>query len=166
MQNSFEFQVLTNSTFCAILIFEAVREFTSRSATNREMGFELSYLILPLCLSKETSDLIGNMNAPGIMSRALAESPQLPVGLNERVIKMASMTEEAIATARASELIGLELDKIKSVARLGLYPIRKTPTNFYHSRDSKQRISCAKRLGATFEELGSRTISQLLNIHW
>ncbi|HEY3294272.1 MAG TPA: three component ABC system middle component [bacterium] len=90
-QRPFEIRNLFNPAFCGLILFRALHGFEERDA--RGMPFSLSLLVLPLCLHKDTRDVIADSPLSYLL-KTVEKNQQVMVGLADRVTQMLPYTFE------------------------------------------------------------------------
>lgn len=81
----FEIRNLFNPAFCGLVLFRALQGY--EELDTRGMPFSLSLLVLPLCLHKESRDVIVRRSRKYLL-RIAEKNPQLQVGFADRAISM------------------------------------------------------------------------------
>lgn len=139
----------TNPAFCAAVVVE----FTKGYMSNRPEGPEtpLVYLALPVALSGELAGAFGGTNKNTGLLEWLERSPQVQIGLAERVNASLEIVSEAVRFGCFSRVLA-----IGEGARLRLGDRKLKESAFRTLGDEpKQTIKNAKRLGQWFATAGS-----------
>ncbi|QWA09148.1 hypothetical protein GTU79_16990 [Sodalis ligni] len=91
-QRPFEIRNLFNPAFCGIVLFRALQGY--EEANSGGMPFSLALLVLPLCLQKDSRQVIAE-NPRRYLLKIIENNPQLLVGFAERASNMLPFTLEA-----------------------------------------------------------------------
>jgi hypothetical protein len=84
-QRPFEIRNLFNPAFCGLVLFRALRGYEEEDA--RGMPFSLSLLVLPLCLHKDSREVIAR-NPRSYLLKTTEKNQQVMVGFADRVTHM------------------------------------------------------------------------------
>lgn len=84
-QRPFEIRNLFNPAFCGLVLFRALRGYEQEDV--RGMPFSLSLLVLPLCLHKDSREIIAS-NPRSYLLKTTEKNQQVMVGFAERVTHM------------------------------------------------------------------------------
>jgi hypothetical protein len=84
-QRPFEIRNLFNPAFCGLILFRALYSYEEEDA--RGMPYSLSLLVLPLCLHKDSREVIAN-NPRSYLLKTTEKNPQVMVGFADRVTNM------------------------------------------------------------------------------
>lgn len=84
-QRPFEIRNLFNPAFCGLVLFRAMQGYEEEDA--RGMPFSLSLLVLPLCLHKDSREVIARSSRSYLL-KITEKNPQLQVGFADRVTAM------------------------------------------------------------------------------
>ncbi|WP_298331466.1 three component ABC system middle component, partial [Asticcacaulis sp.] len=76
-QRPFEIRTLFNPAFCGLVMFRALLGYEEEDA--RGMPFSLSLLVLPLCLHKDSREVIAN-SPRSYLLRTAEKNQQIMVG--------------------------------------------------------------------------------------
>jgi hypothetical protein len=90
-QCPFEIRNLFNPAFCGLILFRALHGYEQQDA--RGMPFSLSLLVLPLCLHKDSREVIAASPRTYLLKTA-EKNQQVMVGLAGRVTQMLPYTFE------------------------------------------------------------------------
>lgn len=81
----FEIRNLFNPAFCGLVLFRALHGYEEEGA--RGMPFSLSLLVLPLCLHKDSREVIAS-NPRSYLLKTTEKNQQVMVGFADRVTQM------------------------------------------------------------------------------
>lgn len=84
-QRPFEIRNLFNPAFCGLILFRALHGYEKEDA--RGMPFSLSLLVLPLCLHKDSREVIAS-NPRSYLLKTAGKNQQVKVGFANRVTQM------------------------------------------------------------------------------
>lgn len=84
-QRPFEIRNLFNPAFCGLVLFRALNGYEEEDA--RGMPFSLSLLVLPLCLHKESREVIAS-SPRSYLLKTTEKNQQIMVGFADRVTQM------------------------------------------------------------------------------
>jgi hypothetical protein len=146
-QRPFEIRNLFNPAFCGLVLFRAMKGYEEEDS--RGMPFSLSLLVLPLCLHKDSREVIA-ANPLSYLLKISERNPQMQVGFAERV---------SVMLPYAFEGFGLLMDRgcisITDDGRLQTVPdkIRKTVKGTDETK-SCQRV--ARIIGKEFACIADR----------
>lgn len=84
-QRPFEIRNLFNPAFCGLVLFRALHGYEEKDA--RGIPFSLSLLVLPLCLHKESREVIAGSPRRYLL-KTTEQNQQVMVGFAERVTNM------------------------------------------------------------------------------
>ncbi len=84
-QRPFEIRNLFNPAFCGLVLFRALHGFEEQDA--RGMPFSLSLLVLPLCLHKDSREVIAG-SPRAYLLKTTEKNQQVVVGFADRVTQM------------------------------------------------------------------------------
>ena len=84
-QRPFEVRNLFNPAFCGLILFRALHGYENEDA--RGMQFSLSLLVLPLCLHKDSREVIAG-NPRSYLLKTVEQNQNILVGFAERVTHM------------------------------------------------------------------------------
>lgn len=151
-----EIRNLFNPGFCGLLLFRALTGF--HEPDENGMPFSLSLLILPLCLQRQSREILQRGNRSYFL-KVVAEHPEIQVGFGRRCTDILPFTFEALGL-----LMNLNTLTVGSGGRLLSMPdgVRKTVNG------TAESIACqrvAAFLGKEFARIGDRaTIYTTLGI--
>lgn len=91
-QRPFEIRNLFNPAFCGLVLFRALHAYEAEDA--RGMPFSLSLLVLPLCLHKDSREVIAR-NPRSYLLKTAENNQQVMVGFADRVTHMLPYAFEA-----------------------------------------------------------------------
>ena len=84
-QRPFEIRNLFNPAFCGLVLFRALNGYEEED--DRGMPFSLSLLVLPLCLHKDSRELIARSPRSYLLKTA-EKNQQIMVGFADRITQM------------------------------------------------------------------------------
>jgi hypothetical protein len=84
-QRPFEIRNLFNPAFCGLVLFRALHGYEEEDA--RGMPFPLSLLVLPLCLHKDSREVLA-ASSRSYLLKTIEKNQQVMVGFAERVTQM------------------------------------------------------------------------------
>lgn len=84
-QRPFEIRNLFNPAFCGLILFRALYGYQEQDV--RGMPFSLSLLVLPLCLHKDSREVIAN-SPRSYLLKITEKNQQLMIGFANRVTQM------------------------------------------------------------------------------
>lgn len=84
-QRPFEIRNLFNPAFCGLILFRALLGYEEEDA--RGMPFSLSLLVLPLCLHKDSREVIAN-SPRSYLLKTTEKNQQVMVGFSNRATQM------------------------------------------------------------------------------
>lgn len=91
-QRPFEIRNLFNPAFCGLILFRALNGYEEEDV--RGMPFSLTLLVLPLCLHKDSRDIIASSPRSYLLKTA-EHNQQVLVGFSDRVTQMLPYAFEA-----------------------------------------------------------------------
>jgi len=93
---SFEFRNLFNPAFCGVILLRAFQGF--EEIDDSGMPFSLALLVLPLCLHKETREIISN-HSRSYFIKTINDKPQILIDFSERTTRFLPYTMEGLGLA-------------------------------------------------------------------
>lgn len=146
-QRPFEIRNLFNPAFCGLILFRALHGYEELDA--RGMPFSLSLLVLPLCLHKDSREVIAR-GQRGYLLKTTEKNQQVMVGLANRVTQMLPYTFEGFGLLMERGCIAVSGD-----GRLQTVPgtVRKTLSG------TDETVSCqrvARVVGREFARIADR----------
>lgn len=90
-QRPFEIRNLFNPAFCALVLFRALNGYEEQDASG--MPFSLALLVLPLCLHKDSREVIAS-SPRSYLLKTTEKNQQVMVGFADRVTQMLPHTFE------------------------------------------------------------------------
>jgi hypothetical protein len=81
-QRPFEIRNLFNPAFCGLVLFRAIQGYEEEDT--RGMPFSLSLLVLPLCLHKDSREVIA-ASTRSYLLKVAEKNPQVQIGFADRV---------------------------------------------------------------------------------
>jgi hypothetical protein len=146
-QRPIEVRNLFNPAFCGLVLFRALQGYEEENADG--MPFSLALLVLPLCLQKDSRQVIAE-SPRSYLLKTVEKNPQLLVGLADRARDLMPFALEAF---------GLLMDKgcfvVSQDGRLMTVPdrVRKSVVG------TSESISCqrvARIIGKEFARIADR----------
>lgn len=146
-QRPFEIRNLFNPAFCGLVLFRALHGYEEIDA--RGMPFSLSLLVLPMCLHKESREVIAS-NPRSYLLKTTEKNQQIIVGFANRVTDMLPYAFEGFGVLMERGCIAISDD-----GRIQTLPnkVRKTVTG------TDETISCqkvARIVGREFARIADR----------
>lgn len=92
-ERPFEIRNLFNPAFCGVVLIRAFQGFEEEDGSG--MPFSLALLVLPLCLHKDTREILSN-NPRSYLLKTFSDNPQILVGFDERTRSLLPYTFEAL----------------------------------------------------------------------
>jgi ABC-three component (ABC-3C) system Middle Component 3 len=147
-QRPVEIRNLFNPAFCGLLLFRSFCGYEEEDP--RGMPFSLALLILPLCLHKQSRNIILHGNRSYLL-KVVSSHPELLVNFGRRATDLLPFTLEALGF-----LMQLGAFEVGPDGRLKAVPdgVRKTPSGTAESV-ACQRV--ARFLGKEFARVGDRS---------
>lgn len=131
-QRPFEIRNLFNPAFCALVLARALHGYEKEDA--RGMPFSLTLLVLPLCLHKDSREVIASRPRSYLLKTA-EKNQQLMVGFADRVTQMLPYAFEGFGLLMERGCIAVVDDgRIKTVHK----KVRKTIDG------TAETVSCQK----------------------
>jgi hypothetical protein len=146
-QRPFEVRNLFNPAFCAQILLRAMLGY--EEAGSAGLPFSLSLLILPLCLHKDTRQVLSK-HPRGYFLKALEVNPQLRVGFADRTTALLPYTFEALGLAMHLRCFGVTPNGLLTTVPKS---VRKVISGTDESVEC-QRV--ARYLGRAFAGIGDR----------
>ena len=142
-----EIRNLFNPAFCALVLSRALVAF--QEADGKGIPFSLSLLVLPLCLHRQTRDVL-RANKKSYFLKIVADHPELQVGLARRCTDILPFTLEGFGLLMQSRVLAVDQN-----GRLRIGPgIRKTLSGTDESVECQR---AAAFLGKQFAHIGHRS---------
>jgi hypothetical protein len=131
-QRPFEIRNLVNPAFCGLVLSRALHGYEEEGA--RGMPFSLSLLVLPLCLHKDSRDVIAG-SPRSYLLKTTEKNQQVVVGLADRVTHMLPYAFEGFGLLMERGCIAIADD-----GRIQTVPgkVRKSVTG------TSETVSCQK----------------------
>ena len=156
---SIEERNLLNQGFCSMLLWHAAQGYASERTI--PMAIEISFLVLPFVLHKETRERLPT-NIRTSLPTWLAEHPIVRTRLGERAATLRAFTKESLIFGGSHGLLAIGQDGV--CANLAM----KRPVNAALKATSDEVRDCAKRaefLGRWLEKAGGpETVMTLLGV--
>lgn len=158
-QRSIEERNLFNPGFCAMLVWYAAQGYASERSV--PLSIELSFLVLPFVLHKETRESLPN-NIGTSLPTWLADHPIVRTRLGARASTMRAFTKESLIFGGSLGLLEIAQEGVRANASM------KRRVNAALKATSDEVIDCAKRanfLGRWLEKAGGpETVMALLGV--
>ncbi len=146
-QRPFEIRTLFNPAFCGLILFRALQGYEEEDP--RGMPFSLSLLVLPLCLHKDSREVIAAGSRSHLL-RITEKYPQMQVGFSDRTSTMIPYAFEGFDLLMERGCILLsEEGRLQPVSG----KVKKSVTGT-HETKSCQRV--ARYLGKEFARIADR----------
>lgn len=146
-QRPFEIRNLFNPAFCGLVLFRAVNGYEEEDT--RGMPFSLSLLVLPLCLHKDSREVLAS-SPRSYLLKTTEKNQQVMVGFADRVTQMLPYTFEAFGLLMERGCIAIVDDgRIQTVPK----KVRKTVNG------TDETVSCqkvARIVGREFARIADR----------
>lgn len=143
----FEIRNLFNPAFCGLILFRALQGYEEED--NSGMPFSLSLLVLPLCLYKDSREVIAG-SPRSYLLRTAEKNPQVMVGFADRVTSMLPYAFEGFGLLMERGCISIAPDgRIQTIPN----KVRKSVTG------TEETISCqrvARIVGKEFARIADR----------
>ena len=155
-ERPFEIRNLFNPAFCGVILLRAFQGFEEEDASG--MPFSLALLVLPLCLHKDSRDILFN-NQRSYLLKTISDNPQMLVGFAERTRGLLPFTLEALGfTMQVQSFDVTSQGRLRTRDR----GIRKKVDG---TQESIQCQQVARIVGKNFAKIGDRvTIYTTLGI--
>jgi hypothetical protein len=158
-ERSIEERNLLNPGFCSMLLWHAAHGYASERSIS--MAIEISFLVLPFVLHKETRESLPT-NIRTSMPTWLAEHPIVRTRLGERAATLRAFTKESLIFGGSHGLLALAQEGVRANADM------KKRVNAALKATSDEVRDCAKRaefLGKWLEKAGGpETVMTLLGV--
>ncbi len=146
-QRPFEIRNLFNPAFCGLILFRALHGYEEEDP--RGMPFSLSLLVLPLCLHKDSREVIAG-SPRSYLLRTTEKNQQVLVGFPNRVTQMLPYALEGFGLLMERGCIAIANDgRIQTVSK----KVRKTING------TNETVSCqkvARVVGKEFARIADR----------
>lgn len=146
-QRPFEIRNLFNPAFCGLLLHRALTGYEKHD--DRGMPFSLTLLVLPLCLHKQTREVLAENNRSYFLKIA-SDHPEFSVGFAQRASDLLPFAMEAFGLLMQLGTIQVSPD---GRLRVASEKVRKGDTG------TDETIACqrvARFLGKEFARIGDR----------
>ncbi|MGB7547314.1 MAG: three component ABC system middle component [Terracidiphilus sp.] len=146
-QRPFEIRNLFNPAFCGLILFRALQGYEEENPDG--MPFSLTLLVLPMCLQKDSRQVIAD-NPRSYLLKTVEKNPQLLVGFANRARTLLPFAFEAFGLLMERDCFVVSQD-----GRLKTVPgrVRKSVTG------TSESISCqrvARIIGKEFARIADR----------
>lgn len=146
-QRPFEIRTLFNPAFCGLILFRALQGFEEKDP--RGMPFSLTLLILPLCLQKESREVIA-ASSRSYLLKITEKNPQIQVGFSGRTATMIPYAFEGFGLLMERGCISLSTDgRIQTVSG-------KVKKSVSGTQETKSCQHVARYLGKEFARIADR----------
>jgi len=146
-QRPFEVRNLFNPAFCGLVLFRALQGYEEENPDG--MPFSLALLVLPLCLQKDSRQVIADSPRSYLLN-TVEKNPQLLVGFADRARDLMPFALEAFGLLMAKGCFVVSQDgRLKTVPNR----VRKSVTG------TRESISCqrvARIIGKEFARIADR----------
>ncbi len=143
----FEIRNLFNPAFCAVVLLRSIQGYEEVDSAG--IPFTLSIIVLPLCLHKETREIISSKSRSYLL-KIVSDNPPILIGLAGRTSSLLLYTFEALGYA-----MQLKLFEVTNGGRL-----KSRESAFRKKIDgTPESIECqrtARIIGKRFAEIGDR----------
>ena len=157
----FEQKIVQNAALAAEALWHAVNEAYETVGRTSGVSLPLAFVVLPLAFHERSARNLATKTQPGALYKALADDPEIIVGLQKRMESMANRTLEGLSIAFGSELLLLDPDHERH-----LIPGRKTPPVTHVTEDVKLVLGAGKRVGQALAEMTIVQLAAHLNIRF
>lgn len=138
-----EIRNLFNPAFCALVLCRAFNGY--QELKEEGMPFSLSLLVLPLCLHKQSREIINGNNKTYLL-KVIERNPQLLLGFDGRVSDMLPFTFEGLGIAMQFGCVEVT---VKGALRISADSIQKTVSG---TQETKEIQRAARMVGKGFAE--------------
>ncbi len=146
-ERPFEVRNLFNPAFCGLILFRALQGYEEENSDG--MPFSLALLVLPLCLQKESRQVIAD-SPRSYLLKTVEKNPQLLVGFADRATDLMPFALEAFGLLMERGCFVVSQDgRLKTVPNR----VRKSVTG------TNESISCqrvARIIGKEFARIADR----------
>ena len=146
-QRPFEVRTLFNPAFCGLVLHRALAAYNEEKSQG--MPFSLSLLVLPLCLHKDSREIIAS-NPRSYLLKTIENNQQIIVGFASRVTQMLHYTFEGFGLLMEKGcLVIMEDGCMKTIPKT----VRKTITG------TDENVACqkvARIVGKEFARIADR----------
>lgn len=146
-QRPFEVRTLFNPAFCGLVLHRALTAYNEEKSQG--MPFSLSLLVLPLCLHKDSREIIAS-NPRSYLLKTIENNQQIIVGFASRVTQMLPYTFEGFGLLMEKGcLVIMEDGCMKTIPKT----VRKTITG------TDENVACqkvARIVGKEFARIADR----------
>lgn len=143
----FEVRTLFNPAFCGVVLYRALQGYEEEDASG--MPFSLSLPVLPLCLHKDSREIVAS-HPRSYLLKIAERNQQVMVGFAARITNMLAHTFEAFGLLASMGCIEIAADgRIRSVANT----VRKTISG---TEETKACQRVARIVGKEFARIADR----------
>lgn len=159
-----EFQIFKNEAIGAHIIWQFAKSYAANHTEKASPTLMLSMPILPICLNERTVNLICNRNyKEGSLIKALNDTKDIFMGLQERMEEMADLTLSSIYLASNTGLIEYNKASSEIIANTKGIPLKHYQSL---SKDQQNIIDSSRRIGYWFSKLSLSEIMIYFNIRF
>jgi len=143
----FEIRNLFNPAFCGLVLFRALNGYEEKDA--RGMPFSLSLLVLPLCLQKDSREVIAT-SPRSYLLKTVEKNQQIMVGFADRVTQMLPYSFEGFGLLMERSCIAIADDgRIRTVPK-------KVRKSVYGTAETVACQKVARIVGGEFARIADR----------
>jgi len=146
-ERPFEIRNLFNPAFCAVLLLRAIKSYEEESGKN--MPFSLVFLVLPLCLQKDSREII-LAGSRSYLLKTISGHPQILIDFAERTKRLIPYTFEGLGFAMQLNTFEVTEDGALHINEGG---IRK---KLYGSDETQECQKAAQIIGKKFAQIDDR----------
>ena len=146
-ERPFEIKNLFNPAFCAVILLRAIKSYEAESGNS--MPFSLVLLVLPLCLQKDSREII-LANPRSYLLKSIGEHPQILIDFAERTKRLIPYTFEGLGFAMQLNSFEVRNEGALHIKDGG---IRK---KLYGTDETKECQKAAQIIGKKFAQIGDR----------
>jgi len=146
-QRPIEIRNLFNPAFCGLILFRAMQSY--EEVDDRGIPFSLSLLVLPLCLHKDSREVIAG-SPRSYLLKTMENNPQVHVGFADRVTAMLPYAFEGFGLLMERGCIS-----VANEGRIQTVPnkVRKSVTGTDETKSCQQ---VARIVGKEFARIADR----------
>jgi len=146
-ERPFEIRNLFNPAFCGVILLRAFQGFEEDDDSG--MPFSLALLVLPLCLYKDSRELIPKRSNSYLL-KTISDNPQMLVGFAERTRCLLPYTFEALGFT-----MHLRSFEVTNLGRLRMQE-KGIRQKIDGTRESIECQKAARIVGKQFAKIGDR----------
>jgi hypothetical protein len=146
-ERPFEVRNLFNPAFCGLVLLRSLQGYEEEDPSG--MPFSLSLLVLPLCLHKESREVLAG-NSRTYLLKTIEKYPQILAGFAERAGSLLPYTLEALGFSMQHDSFTVsQRGKLQTVDKA----VRKSVSG---TEESVQCQRVARMVGKGFARIGDR----------